>query len=1556
MKIRVKLTLLLTAILIFTATFGIITFASEQALPAADNREERVENTFEVYDPATGSASVKTGEANLRSAIGNISTSANNRIITLLDDFVLTRMIYTAGPVLGSGVYNEETPYDKNTAIPINVYIDLNGYDLLFNYDKNTSYSLFELGSNVNIHIYSSKPGGVISSVYNNGTKVGSYALFNMRYNGASAILGKSTPAAVLTGVDSSGRGIYDKSGTVVCDGDNLTAYCGMVFMTWSDRDEGYEYFQTNDITVEIDGGTYYRTHSSRDALLFIEFAGDLTARDATFISADGAGAIFTASSSALMRDSTAEFTNCRFIADTVVNEISSKARVTFKGCDFIADAFSARGGRMAEFEDCRFTSGAIPAISDKLIKTKEEKQLSYLLIDYNFNGLRVDTQDMYKLIPVSENIIFAAKNPSEGEEYARISWTDTDGVTVTEEWVKSDSIYPTPAISFEASSGLFRYKYFPELMPTSAGDREYTMRREPSLVIKTNLTLYTDFVYNIYIPKAPADSGFINHVSLDGGEPISPEELEEIAINGEAYYILKKEISAHLGGRSFNLSVNVNDEDGSVQDIVYTLSIPDYIDAVLAGNYGESQKGVVRAALTYIKAACNYYDTTGALPYPTEENTDLSSLPHIAGEPSPSASEAVKAVLDSVTLSLEGKVKFRFYLKSGISEDKMSMVLAYSLNGKRTITSFGAADAKMTGDGARYYEIEVKARDLREDIEIYLGTAEKAADHVYRLAYYAHFANDSQSILPKKEQLTLLVDALWNYSEAASDYIHGNGTPDVDIKIAGSTVTAATHIIIADGDTLGAAELLRDEIHKLTGETLSISDTEAQGKEKIVLNILDTPTSDFDFRIYVSGGELFIESGYRSFAEGGIAEFASRNFEDAMRDISFGEGYSEIYYTDRVYYSDFGARGLGKESGEADFEAIYRAHATENSLKRHTVCADRDAQYYIGDARIGGSVKTVTIKTNVDWQNAHFTIDDSHLSPLHAGDSEIYTKNIFNVSSDYDSYTVSGAERLSAINPEGKIDPETTVIDLGLGYPAMIMPYDEDHKVYRRKGYASGWKGGAMHEVIIIDELGNVDPETPIMFDYATLDKIVVYRIDLTPTVIEGGHFNTVAGHQNLAYYYDTDGTTRLPVTDENRDTVTSAGVADTYFSRGINIGRSNTTVKNVIHTVSGEFTLAEQARGNLGPAYYGFFAANNASYITFDGCGVQGRRTFRVNYNGFTGSSSGTYDITAGNVNGIVYRGCIQNNFWVTVDYEKGEIYPATEDTPGAILGMDYVSLSMGQRMHWGVGGTNYCKNIEYVDSVLSRMDAHAGVYNAKVVNTDISFISLTGNGEFIMENSRWFSTGSGVTNNSIIYLRNDYGSTWDGTVYMKDVKAYPEVTAAGVPETLYLLHHQYQNWYFGYKCYFPNVYVDNLELYNRVTGEPYDPGFKVQLTTATSSLFDPDMHLSETRDFAPFYADLDEDGDGLVDGTDIAYDSVISASGIRVNSSRLNLNPISPPKYIYIINNDGVNGEGGYEFIFPDPSYTSFFANTDTSIREDGFIIGRDDTPPVPWDPDK
>ena len=97
-------------------------------------------------------------------------------------------------------------------------------------------------------------------------------------------------------------------------------------------------------------------------------------------------------------------------------------------------------------------------------------------------------------------------------------------------------------------------------------------------------------------------------------------------------------------------------------------------------------------------------------------------------------------------------------------------------------------------------------------------------------------------------------------------------------------------------------------------------------------------------------------------------------------------------------------------------------------------------------------------------------------------------------------------------------------------------------------------------------------------------------------------------------------------------------------------------------------------------------------------------------------------------------------------------------------------------------------------------------------------------------------------------------------------------------------------------------------------------------------------------------PDYPDVDDDGDGLVDGTNIPYDDVVSKIGVIDESSNKNLNVVTPPSEIIIKGNEGARKPGKCTFVVYDTSKAEgvsdggFFGNT-KFITDGSEYIGTD-----------
>ena len=509
-------------------------------------------------------------------------------------------------------------------------------------------------------------------------------------------------------------------------------------------------------------------------------------------------------------------------------------------------------------------------------------------------------------------------------------------------------------------------------------------------------------------------------------------------------------------------------------------------------------------------------------------------------------------------------------------------------------------------------------------------------------------------------------------------------------------------------------AEKLRNILYSNAGYWLNVK--KESDKPKIRFDTVDYAGEE-GFRVYVDGVDLVVECAYPALLPETFDLFLDAFFaSDDERDIAFSKGDDPIFTVQiaALSYSDFGAVGDGITD---DFAAIKAAHDAAN-LTGQTVIAESGKTYYLGK-----HADTIVIKTNTVWTGASFIIDDSSILPTDSPSRY----NVFSVESNTYSSPVVGIKSLN----KGQ-----TNVGMSFDGPTLLYIVHSGKKQYIRYG-ANADSGADQQEIILVDKDGNVDPSTPILWDYPTVSSAVAYPAYDKPVTITGGTFLTIANAAPREY---------------------------TYYARGIRIKRSNVTVDGLTHNITGE--------GDTGAPYNGFLSISYCTNVLVKNTTLTGHKVYKLS----TDSSNlmGTYDISVSNANNVTFLNCRQTN-------------------------------SITDSKYWGIMGSNYCKNLTYDGCVFSRFDAHKGTHNATIRNSEIGHqrLNIIGSGLLTVENTV-------IHGNYIINLRNDYGSTWDGDVIIRNV------TLNNSSENPTLFNGKWNNHYFGYTCHLPkNITIDGITL---------------------------------------------------------------------------------------------------------------------------------------------
>src|SRR5690554_389217 len=252
----------------------------------------------------------------------------------------------------------------------------------------------------------------------------------------------------------------------------------------------------------------------------------------------------------------------------------------------------------------------------------------------------------------------------------------------------------------------------------------------------------------------------------------------------------------------------------------------------------------------------------------------------------------------------------------------------------------------------------------------------------------------------------------------------------------------------------------------------------------------------------------------------------------------------------------------------------------------------------------------------------------------------------------------------------------------------------------------------------------------------------------------------------------------TALPM-DENPLTIkggrftTIANQAEskyTYYSRGFSIRRSNVLVDGLEHYVTGE--------GDHGAPYGGFLTISNCANVKVQNTILTGHKVYQTIGSAGVTVSMGTYDISVNRALNVTFQNCRQTN-------------------------------DINDSKYWGIMGSNYSKNLTYDNCVFSRFDAHMGVANATIRNSTLGHqgINAIGSGRFLVENST-------IRGRSLINLRSDYGSTWQGELIVRNSTFVP---SNGRRANAYLIGGSYSGQHdFGYTCYMPEkIIIENLKI---------------------------------------------------------------------------------------------------------------------------------------------
>ena len=406
------------------------------------------------------------------------------------------------------------------------------------------------------------------------------------------------------------------------------------------------------------------------------------------------------------------------------------------------------------------------------------------------------------------------------------------------------------------------------------------------------------------------------------------------------------------------------------------------------------------------------------------------------------------------------------------------------------------------------------------------------------------------------------------------------------------------------------------------------------------------------------------------------------------------------------VRYSDFGAAGDGETD---DIDAIAAAHAFAN-LHDLKVEADEGATYYIEGER------TAVIKTDTDFGTAAFIIDDR--------DVQDRTSSVFMVASDLEPLPLTGISSLARNQDK---------IEVALPGPSLITATDSTVRRYIRFGPNQN-AGSPQTDIFVVDGDGNVDENTPIIWDFDQITELTALPMDETPLHITGGRFTTIANQAESRY---------------------------TYYSRNIAIRRSNVVVYGLEHRVTGE--------GDHGAPYSGFINISDSANVTVRNTILTGRKTYRTIGAAGDSVSMGSYDALVNRALNVSFIGCGQTNdindrtYWgvMASNYSKNLLYDNCRWSRfDAHMGVANATIRNSTLGHMGINAIG--TGVFTVEN--------STIYGPNLINLRSDYGS-TWEGEIVIRNSVFVPSGGRPVSASLIGGRNLGDHDFGYTTYMPE-----------------------------------------------------------------------------------------------------------------------------------------------------------------------------------------
>ena len=279
--------------------------------------------------------------------------------------------------------------------------------------------------------------------------------------------------------------------------------------------------------------------------------------------------------------------------------------------------------------------------------------------------------------------------------------------------------------------------------------DSSYGYEVAIPVILKWNLSLYTDFDINFYL----ATDG-IDYVRINGEALV----LSDLAVADGKYIFNVKSVSPDKVAEEFTLDIGY----GGRYSVSYTLSIVDYATEVFNSNNTDATKRLVASAIGYVYSTYVYVGGASSVPTALSEllasDNYLSYLPAIdltIGEGADMGN--IATAIRSAQLDLDNRIRVRFNIKDGFSGTII-------LGGE----TYNVVDGINGRIGMGYIDVELDAFSLL-DSEILVSGTSSDGGAIYGSYSFKNYILALKGTLAQDAED--LIDAIAVYSLSASEF-----------------------------------------------------------------------------------------------------------------------------------------------------------------------------------------------------------------------------------------------------------------------------------------------------------------------------------------------------------------------------------------------------------------------------------------------------------------------------------------------------------------------------------------------------------------------------------------------------------------------------------------------------------------------------------------------------------------------------------------------------------------------------------------------------------------